>query len=45
LVLANFSNADISWQPMILVLLSIGVCIIKTERSLSDNFTDEGKRK
>ena len=45
LLFANFSSSAISWQPMILVMLSILVCIIKTERALSDNFTEEGKRK
>lgn len=45
LVLANFSTGEISWQPMVLVLLSIAVSVIKTERALSDNFTDEGKKK
>ena len=45
LVFANFSSAEISWQPIVLVFLSIVVCIIKTERALTDNFTEEGKRK
>jgi uncharacterized membrane protein len=33
-----------TWQPMVLLLLSILVSIVKTERALKDNFTDEGKR-
>ena len=45
LIFANFATTEITWQPMVLVVLSILVCIIKTERSISDNFTDEGKRK
>ncbi|APZ45367.1 hypothetical protein BW723_03205 [Polaribacter reichenbachii] len=45
LLLAQFSAKEISWEPMVLVMLSILVSIIKTERALSDNFTDEGKRK
>ena len=45
LLLATLSSKELTWQPMILVLLSILVCIIKTEKSLSNNFTDEGKRK
>ena len=45
LIFANFAITEITWQPMVLVVLSILVCIIKTERSISDNFTDEGKRK
>lgn len=43
-LLANFS-ASFSWQPMALVFLAVIVCIIKTERALSDNFTEEGKKK
>ncbi len=45
LVLANFSKVNLSWEPMVLVMLSILVSVIKTERSLNDNFTEEGKRK
>lgn len=45
MVFANFSVKELTWQPMVLVLLSIVVSIIKTERGLTDNFTDEGKRK
>lgn len=45
LVLAKFSAKEISWEPMVLVMLSILVSIIKTERALNDNFTEEGKRK
>lgn len=45
LILAQFSAKVISWEPMVLVMLSIVVSIIKTERALSDNFTEEGKRK
>jgi uncharacterized membrane protein len=45
LVLASFSIKELTWEPMVLVMLSILVSIIKTERSLSDNFTDEGKKK
>ncbi len=45
LMLANFTKVELNWEPMILVMLSIIVSIIKTERALNDNFTDEGKRK
>jgi hypothetical protein len=30
---------------MVLVALSILVAIVKTERAISENFTDEGKKK
>jgi uncharacterized membrane protein len=45
LLLASFSFKELTWEPMVLVMLSILVSIIKTERALSDNFTEEGKRK
>ncbi|NVJ88528.1 MAG: SdpI family protein [Flavobacteriaceae bacterium] len=45
LLLANFAKNELTWQPMVLVALSILVSIIKTERAISDNFTEEGKRK
>ena len=45
LFLVSFTDAKITWQPMLLVLLSILVSIIKTERALNDNFTEEGKKK
>lgn len=45
LILATISAKELTWQPMVLVMLSILVSIIKTERALSDNFTEEGKRK
>lgn len=35
----------ISWQPMAIMLLSLGVSVIKTEQALNKNFTEEGKRK
>jgi uncharacterized membrane protein len=45
LLLANFSAKILSWEPMVLVMLSLIVSIIKTERALNDGFTEEGKRK
>ena len=44
-VFAVVLKAELTWQPMALVLLSLAVSVIKTERALSDNFTDEGKKK
>lgn len=45
LIIANFATIELTWQPMVLVLLSILVSVIKTERALNDNFTEEGKKK
>lgn len=45
LLLVNFAQNNLTWQPMVLVALSILVCIIKTEKALKENFTEEGKKK
>ena len=45
LVLANFAKSELTWQPMVLVALSILVAIVKTERAIYENFTEEGKKK
>lgn len=45
LVFAQFLNVELTWQPMAFVLLSILVSIVKTERALTDNFTEEGKKR
>ncbi|WP_298766873.1 SdpI family protein [uncultured Polaribacter sp.] len=45
LALATTATKVLTWEPMVLVMLSILVSIIKTERALSDNFTEEGKKK
>ena len=45
LILANFVTKVLTWQPMGLVFISVIVCIIKTERALNENFTEEGKKK
>lgn len=44
LLFAYLLPSQTSWQPMALVLLTILVCIIKTEKALKANFTEEGKR-
>ena len=44
-LLASFTSKELTWQPMLLVLLCIVVSILKTERSLTDNFTEEGNKK
>ncbi len=38
-------KVEISWQPMVIMLLSIGVSVIKTEQALSVAFDEEGNRK
>ena len=45
LLLAIFTTTELTWQPMVLVVLTIIVSIIKTEKVISENFTEEGKRR
>ncbi|TVZ56212.1 SdpI/YhfL family protein [Lutibacter sp. Hel_I_33_5] len=45
ILFAYLATKEITWQPMVLVLLTILVCIIKTEKGISNTFNEEGKRK
>ncbi len=45
LLLASITKVELTWEPMVFVALSILVSIIKAERSINENFTDEGKKK
>ena len=45
LAFVTFLKAELTWQPMAFVFLSIIVSIIKTEKALTLNFTEEGKKK
>ena len=45
LAFVTFLNAALTWQPMAFVFLSIIVSIVKTEKGLTENFTEEGKKK
>jgi uncharacterized membrane protein len=45
LAFVTFLNAALTWQPMAFVFLSIIVSIVKTEKGLTENFTDEGEKK
>lgn len=40
-----FIKPDITWQPMALMLLALGVSVVKTEQELNKNFDKEGKKK
>lgn len=39
------TQKELTWQPMLFVVLTIVVSIVKTENALKENFTDEGKKK
>lgn len=45
LTFAYTINVKLTWESMALVFLSIIVSIVKTEKGLNDNFTEEGKKK
>ena len=45
LAFVTFLKAELTWQPMAFVFLSIIVSIVKTEKALTSNFTEEGKKK
>jgi uncharacterized membrane protein len=44
MVLAYFAKDVISWEPMVLAILAIVVAIIKTEKEVSNNFDEDGKK-
>lgn len=45
LLFASLATDQLTWQPMVFVGLAILASIIKTEKAISENFTDEGKPK
>jgi uncharacterized membrane protein len=45
LAFVTFLKAELTWQPMAFVFLTIIVSIVKTEKKLTEKFTDEGKKK
>jgi hypothetical protein len=45
LAFVTFLNAVLTWQPMAFVFLSIIVSIVKTEKGLTEKYTDEGEKK
>lgn len=44
LVFVLFLKAELTWQPMAFVFLSIIASFLKTEKSINETFTEEGKR-
>jgi len=44
LFLVFISSAEMTWQPMAIMLLSLAVSVIKTEQVLSKNFDADGKK-
>jgi uncharacterized membrane protein len=44
-LLYAYISRNITWQPMVLVMLTLIVCILKTEKSISEIYDDEGKKK
>ena len=44
LLFVSFSK-NVSWQPMAIMLFSLGAAIIKTEQEINKNFDEEGNKK
>jgi uncharacterized membrane protein len=44
LLFASFTKGVLSWEPMFLVMLTLLVCIIKTEKSISKLYDNEGRK-
>lgn len=45
LLFAYLAQGELTWQPMVFVALAILASIFGTEKAISDNFTEEGKKK
>ncbi len=44
MVLVSF-HKEVSWQPMAMMLLSLGVSVVKTEQEINKHFDQEGQLK
>ena len=44
LLFVTIVSVEITWQPMVFLVLALAVSVIKTEQSLSKNFNEEGKK-
>ena len=44
-VFASLGSGQINWQPMVILLFSLGAAILKTEQSLNTHFDEEGNKK
>ena len=45
ITLAFIGSGQINWQPMAIMIFTLGASILKTEQSLNKTFDEEGKRK
>jgi len=45
MVLETIGSGKVTWQPMVILLFTLGATILKTEQSISQNFDEEGNRK
>lgn len=43
-LLLGYINPKISWQPMLLAVLAIGVAVVKTEQELNKKYDKDGKK-
>jgi len=45
MVLETIGSGRVTWQPMVILLFTLGATILKTEQCISQNFDEEGNRK
>ncbi|EAR13840.1 hypothetical protein PI23P_05062 [Polaribacter irgensii 23-P] len=45
LAFVTLLGAELTWQPMAFIFITIIVSIVKTEKALNANFTDAGKKR
>jgi len=45
MVLETIGSGTVTWQPMVILLFTLGATILKTEQYLSKKFDEEGNRK
>jgi len=45
MLLETIGSGKVTWQPMVILLFTLGAAILKTEQQISQNFDEEGNRK
>ncbi len=45
IILATIGSGKNTWQPMMVMIFTLGAAILKTEQSLLQNFDEDGNRK
>ena len=45
MLLETIGSGKVTWQPMVILVFTLGATILKTEQGISQNFDEEGNRK